>query len=298
MRMILDDEFKVPVECPDAATAAEHFNACQNAKTCACTPSEDAVQCNCPQSTMHGMKYTAQKLPLIIPHLNTSAVDTVVADTHDTEITLLIESHRQIHMAQLLVDPPCFLHTTTVTGCYSCQEASKITAYCYSIEKREVVLDCTDQSRLLKCSPQNESNVISLEYNRAHVNDICSFCCAGKRRTISLASTLLYHSSIPDEEIVNIGENPNTNNSWSNDISIPDLRPLMQTVLTHWKSTLATASLTGLFGFAIYLFGPIAIVAIVKTVITIATFVSKWFLKCVDSIRTTVTRITNNRARN
>ncbi|XGW27542.1 hypothetical protein V3C99_007836 [Haemonchus contortus] len=297
-RMILDDQFKVPVECPDAATASDHFNACQNAITCACTPSKDAVQCNCPQSTMHGMKYTAQELPLITPHLNISAVDTVVADTHDTEITLLIESHRQIQMAQLLVDPPCFLYTTTVTGCYSCQEASKITAYCYSIKEREVVLDCTDQSRLLQCSPQNESNVISLEYNRAHVNDICSFRCAGKRQTISLTGTLLYHSSIPDEEIFNIGENTNMTNNWWNDISIPDLRPLIQTVLTHWKSTLAIASLTGVIGFAIYLFGPIAIVGIVKIVITIAKFAFKWFLKCVNSVRATVPRITINRARN
>ncbi|ETN78824.1 hypothetical protein NECAME_18175 [Necator americanus] len=96
--MILDDGFKVAVECPSADAALRRFNSCRNRIMCACSTNSNAARCLCPQHTFRAMRNSTAVLPLSTVHYNISAADTVSIDSHEAEVTVVITSRKEIQM--------------------------------------------------------------------------------------------------------------------------------------------------------------------------------------------------------
>ncbi|KAK6755881.1 hypothetical protein RB195_014336 [Necator americanus] len=96
--MILDDRFKVAVECPSADAALRRFNSCRNRIMCACSTNSNAARCLCPQHTFRAMRNSTAVLPLSTVHYNISAADTVSIDSHEAEVTVAITSRKEIQM--------------------------------------------------------------------------------------------------------------------------------------------------------------------------------------------------------
>ncbi|KAK6059105.1 hypothetical protein COOONC_03272 [Cooperia oncophora] len=84
------------VECPDESTASKDFSRCSNEVICTCSHTRSRVQCICPQYSLKDSQNSITTLPIIASHLNITASDTVIIDTHDAEISLLITSKKQI----------------------------------------------------------------------------------------------------------------------------------------------------------------------------------------------------------
>ncbi|KAK6030033.1 hypothetical protein OSTOST_03841 [Ostertagia ostertagi] len=262
---MLGDAFKIAVECPDENTARKHFANCSNEVVCSCSHTMAAAQCVCPQNSFQEPQNSTTNLPAIEPHLNITASETVMIDTDDTEVTLLVTSKNQFQMAQVVVDPPCSMHATSITGCYDCSEGAKATVYCRSDSSSDITLECTDQTFLIGCSKQTKPNVLKLQYDHAEVKDICSFRCGGKTSKIDLSGTLFYHTPTLDHEI------------------FEDISPLLGTITKHWKITAAVIGGFTVIGLLIYFFGPTIIIAIIRILTNIILALPRSLLECTTS---------------
>ncbi|KAK6061185.1 hypothetical protein COOONC_01152 [Cooperia oncophora] len=114
-------EFAAGFKMLDESTASKDFSRCSNEVIRTCSHTRSIVQCVCPHYSLKDSQNPITTPPLIASHLNITAFKTVIIDTHDAEISLLITSKKQIQMAQVVIDPPCSLHATAVN--YSCLEA-------------------------------------------------------------------------------------------------------------------------------------------------------------------------------
>ncbi|WKX89564.1 hypothetical protein Q1695_008881 [Nippostrongylus brasiliensis] len=282
-QMMLSNDFKIAVECPNEQTSMQSFNSCRSKVICACSVATDAVQCACPQSSFRRLLNTTAVLPLITPHYNITAAETVWIDSYEKEATLLLTSRKEMQMALLDIDPPCSLHATSVTGCYSCAESAKIVIHCNSTNSRELALDCSSQSLLIKCSTQGVANHIMLEYDHAHVQDHCTFQCGAKNHNITLAGTLLYHSSVLDEEIFDMQSESGKGNAW-NRFSIPDITPLAIAFIAHWKISLAVIAVVVIIAISIYAFGPTVVVAFIKIIAAIIEMLLRTLFACLSGL--------------
>ncbi|KAK6018735.1 hypothetical protein OSTOST_15658 [Ostertagia ostertagi] len=291
---MLGDAFKIAVECPDENTARKHFANCSNEVVCSCSHTMAAAQCVCPQNSFQEPQNSTTNLPAIEPHLNITASETVMIDTDDTEVTLLVTSKNQFQMAQVVVDPPCSMHATSITGCYDCSEGAKATVYCRSDSSSDITLECTDQTFLIGCSKQTKPNVLKLQYDHADVKDICSFRCGGKTSKIDLSGTLFYHTPTLDHEIFE-GDTKRTasNGNWWNNLAIPDISPLLGTITKHWKITAAVIGGFTVIGLLVYFLGPTVIIAIIRILTAIILALLRTFFECVTNLLSLLRRYRN-----
>ncbi|KAK6048317.1 hypothetical protein COOONC_14178 [Cooperia oncophora] len=175
--------------------------------------------------------------------------------------------------------------------------AAKTTIHCYSNKPRELALDCSYQTFLLKCSTTSEANHLKLEYNRAQVQDRCRYQCGAQTHDILLAGTLLYHSTVTDDEIFD-GSSKKVNGSFWEHFSIPDITPLMMTFALHWKIALSVIAAFAILALLIYAFGPSVILAFIKVITAIVELLVRTLLACLDgALRACLQRTANDSTR-
>ncbi|KAK6764443.1 hypothetical protein RB195_024676 [Necator americanus] len=240
------------------------------------------------------MRNSTAVLLLSTVHYNISAADTVSIDSHEAEVTMVITSRKEIQMTLIAIDPSCTINATNVTGCYSCTEAAKTTVYCYSEKPRELALDCSHQTFLLKCSTKSEANHLKLEYNHAHVQDRCRYQCGAQTHDILLAEKLLYHRSMTDDEIFDSASKKVNGSLWEG-FSIPDMNPLMMAFVQHWKISLSVIATFAIVVLLIYAFGPSVIVALIKVITAIVELLLRTLFACLgDALKACLQRAVND----
>ncbi|KAK6061472.1 hypothetical protein COOONC_00865 [Cooperia oncophora] len=129
------------------------------------------------------------------------------------------------------------------------------------------------------CSTTSEANHLKLEYNRAQVQDRCRYQCGVRTYDILLTGTLLYHSTVTDDEIFD-GSSKKVNDSFWEHFSIPDITPLMMTFALHWKIALSVIAAFAIVAPLIYAFGPSVISAFTKAITAIVELLVRTLLAC------------------
>ncbi|KAK6044298.1 hypothetical protein COOONC_18197 [Cooperia oncophora] len=160
-------------------------------------------------------------------------------------------------VAELTTNQECGFKISTLTGCYDCTIGAPFAAICESLVDSTVTVACRSQQFLFKCGSSGEENEIILHFNHPTVHEQCNAHCSDRPTKFLSWST--------------------SKNQWFNDISLPNIEPLLNTITNHWKLTLA--ALSSILGLA-------ALTYLVNSVIsTVLRYLWKALSHCVNYMR-------------
>ncbi|KAK6032821.1 hypothetical protein OSTOST_00978, partial [Ostertagia ostertagi] len=222
--VILPDSFQVPVVCRTRYDAQRKFSKCENRMTCSCSTGTSPHICECNKDSIgHIRSEDSNRLPLR---------DSVLTDS-----------------SELVIDDQCTAQVSELSGCYGCLHGARLKVSCSSHYKSVAELKCSNFTTIVKCSAENITTELNLNFNEALVEDSCYISCGNRSLKLPLEATcfttrfqmIRYFSTIPRKD-----------------------KPLLKIIRDHWKTAVLIAvtctAVTGL----VYLFGPIAIIIVFK----------------------------------
>ena len=189
----------------------------------------------------------------------------MIASTNQGEVTLVVESEMLVNSSDYVIDAPCKVEVSQLTGCYSCTQGSEITASCFSEQPQTVTINCGSQAFAITCDSQNSTSVQRLEFESALIDISCYTKCGGRTLHLPISGTLVYHTSLPVSVFeYNAARGMNISTLNFTDMKLPDLNPLMKTIRHHWKAALTMIGVTATMIGLTYLFGPAILIAVFK----------------------------------
>ncbi|KAK6032107.1 hypothetical protein OSTOST_01720 [Ostertagia ostertagi] len=170
--IILPDSFQVPVVCRTRYDAQRKFSKCENKMTCSCSTGTSPHICECNKESIGHIRLgglqsiTAEGSMEIYPQGTDLAVDSL------EEITLYIRSSMLTNSSELVVDDQC---TAQVT------------------ELSVAEIKCSNFTTIVKCSAENITTELNLNFNKALIEETCSISCGNTKSNIALKGHLFYH---------------------------------------------------------------------------------------------------------
>ncbi|EYC11168.1 hypothetical protein Y032_0052g2264 [Ancylostoma ceylanicum] len=279
---ILPDEFKVPVECESAMQAQNHFSDCFNRVKCECGNSVQS--CQCPEDSIRTLRATNRHtLPIQTPYGTiTNERNQILAYSNEEELILHVESRVIKESTALIINQNCTTNVSPVRGCYNCPHGAEVQINCSSRTPAIVTVTCETHTFPIRCAYPSNNNSIIMHFDKAIVHETCALHCAAAPQQFEIKGTLLYHISHTNKSIfVNQVHTVPIHHQWFRDVSIPDLKPLVKTIVTHWKLTVAAMSTVFLLVALSYAAGPIIILYCAKFILGAARLVGHATMVCI-----------------
>ncbi|KAK6032577.1 hypothetical protein OSTOST_01244 [Ostertagia ostertagi] len=288
----LPREFTFPVTCRSEQQAQHNFSMCTNMHFCNCDISGTQPNCRCPHHSLSSLRRSSDfHLPLSTPHVTLARQkNTVIAESDESEIVVLIKSQRRLDSAHLNINAPCTITTGRLEGCYNCEHGSRINISCYAPVASWTTIACAQELFSIECGPENKTTEVKIAFNKAIVTSECYTTCENKNVSVKINGILYYHTQqagLQDIFVHNtIRKIPQTD--WLNDVHIPDLSPLWKVALDHWKLTITVvvALMTGII--LTYICGPIVALLFVQMLGHITAISAQFTLASIQSARNSV----------
>ncbi|EYC44582.1 hypothetical protein Y032_0457g1819 [Ancylostoma ceylanicum] len=194
-----------------------------------------------------------------------------MAETSQGEVVLVLEAEMLVNSSDYIVDFPCELQVSQLSGCYSCIEGSEISISCRSKQSQFITLSCESHEFTIECGPHNITTKQKLDFYSAFIDITCHTQCGGSKATVPINGTLVYHPSTY-QSVFQYNSVEERNNSLFSlvEINFPDLTPLLRTCVSHWKAALVAVTASITMAGLTYLFGPVVIITLLKIAFFVA----------------------------
>ena len=137
-----------------------------------------------------------------------------------------------------------------------------------------VTVLCESQEFDVNCAATNPSTSLYLAFKKSEVDEQCSAHCSLNK--FKLQGSLNFHISMPYGSMFEENtHNVPLHHQWITDFSVPDFKPLLKTIKSHWKLGIAALTSVALLTAMTYLFGPIILIYMVKFIIFLMKICSK-----------------------
>ncbi|EYC40108.1 hypothetical protein Y032_0629g850 [Ancylostoma ceylanicum] len=259
---ILQDDFRLPVECYTYTQAKNQFASCPSRIRCECSNSIN--NCLCPETSLR--HNSEARLPFKTPYFRVELLgNQIMASSNDEEVVLRVQSRILQDSAALTQNQKCALQISNLTGCYDCEHGSHVTIACTSPTQTVVTATCGSQYFPINCGPNGEKTSLQLHFEKALINETCMAFCMENPTKFILQGHLHYHVLLPNASVFHYNSHTvSIKHQWFSDISIPDFSPMINVIKHHWKLAIAAIGVTLALSALTYLMGPIVLIYLAK----------------------------------
>ncbi|KAK0426899.1 hypothetical protein QR680_009956 [Steinernema hermaphroditum] len=177
---MLDEPVKTPLRCASEKDA--HKLKCTGEDDCRCHPTEDKINCECPEIDLQKkIENVHNRLPIIYPSMKlqeergqvTAELEAALA----SEVTISIKDNFTRSTTSIDEDI-CSINTSEIKGCYGCITGSSVNITCKSSRKPIIgIVTCGQFTVAIPCSPARNTTTIRFHHQRAEVQETCKISC-------------------------------------------------------------------------------------------------------------------------
>ncbi|EPB73466.1 hypothetical protein ANCCEY_07450 [Ancylostoma ceylanicum] len=178
--LALPEDCSLSEEC-DPRTQAEEE--CVKRMFCVRENLKAARACECPQDSIRNLrKDVTNAFPIKTPFTEIRAgKEDIDAYSHEVEITIVLKSNSMINSSNYTIEQPCDIAFEGIRGCYNCSEGEQVNMSCKTDFPAWETVECDSQVFSIQRDSSNKSNLVSLEFIDALVQEKCHILCCGRR---------------------------------------------------------------------------------------------------------------------
>ena len=269
---------------------AKNFNECVfTPNLCQCFPQESTVHCRCTQLSIAAMFSKAEhSLPLEMQGLTISGKGTDLSAQLGSLANLELQvTSQNVSLFYVYGPSTCQVTPISFKGCYSCVPGAKLKYSCKTDKGKNLLalVECgKDTNFNAICSETSHVDEVSINFQRADIEEPCTVSCGGPKTTFVLKGTLVF---IEKEMVVNITDVHHGHKGkaeWSNPFSGLDFKHIFDFLKSNWLMVIFS------------ILGAILCVYLILTIcpILIQMVVSK-VNRTIQSVKMTVSRKVNGK---
>jgi hypothetical protein len=184
--------------------AAEKFECILAPNLCQCNPTDEKAVCTCSSQSLERLFENPERLlPLTMETITLSGQGTKVEAEVQQNLGLEMQiSLEGLKLQKKIDQSKCTITPRTLTGCYSCLGAAKLSYECKSdFSSQLAFVRCGEAAFTAACSADGRKGIVTMSFSTAVVDAVCVVQCSAGTTTFALKGTLVF---VNKEQLSNI----------------------------------------------------------------------------------------------